>query len=684
MCYTFLLSGNIVRATEPYCSNISFETGDFTNWAGYTWYNSTIPEVRSTSPAYGFGLQTIMTDTNAYDAKTNNKIKKVPGGYRYSARLGDENSNTQAASLRYTLTVDSLNAFLTYQFAVVLLNPTSGHTRAEEPRFKVTILDNNGDTIPDCSNYDVYASDAELNSSFVSYTPPDSSQPVLYRDWTSVGANLLPYLGKTITIEFMATDCTHRGHYGYAYLVANCQPLIITVQYCAGDNIARLSGPIGFETYKWTTQDGTVVGKKQVLELSSPTEGAYYSCQMTSATGCTLSLHSTIARYEPNADFGYDLVDCNKLANKIRFSNPHPAIHGTLNYNWDFGDGTKSTEKNPEHIFQSSGMHKVSLVVSNPPSTCSDSLTREVETFYPPLVGIGGDSTYCATQPAILKGYGAHHYKWSDGSTADSLVVTKNAQVWLIGYSSMGCYTDTIRRSITAEPDWDLTTSGTPLFCTGGSTTLSASGAERYLWSTNDTTSSILVDSVGTYTLLAYNKRGCEKQVSFNVVEDFLPKVTDIHLSSPTVDSRHNVLACSIPAESGVQYSWDMGDNSTETGASISHTYEVSSVLNDYKIQLTATNENGCTNSITQTIDIVPFIPNVFTPNNDNVNDRFLTGYDVQIFDRTGTVIYKGTDGWNGMYKGKPADNDTYFYFIRYVDKNQQTQTKKGAVTLKR
>ena len=26
-CYTFLLSGNIVRATEPYCSNISFETG---------------------------------------------------------------------------------------------------------------------------------------------------------------------------------------------------------------------------------------------------------------------------------------------------------------------------------------------------------------------------------------------------------------------------------------------------------------------------------------------------------------------------------------------------------------------------------------------------------------------------------------------------------------------------------
>lgn len=106
--------------------------------------------------------------------------------------------------------------------------------------------------------------------------------------------------------------------------------------------------------------------------------------------------------------------------------------------------------------------------------------------------------------------------------------------------------------------------------------------------------------------------------------------------------------------------------------------------MNDYKIQLTATNENGCTNSVTQTVDIVPFIPNVFTPNNDNVNDRFLTGYDVQIFDRTGTVIYKGTDGWNGMYKGKPADNDTYFYFIRYVDKNQQTQTKKGAVTLKR
>jgi hypothetical protein len=44
---------------------------------------------------------------------------------------------------------------------------------------------------------------------------------------------------------------------------------------------------IGFETCKWTTQDGTEADNKQMPELSSPTEGAYYSWEMTSATGCT-------------------------------------------------------------------------------------------------------------------------------------------------------------------------------------------------------------------------------------------------------------------------------------------------------------------------------------------------------------------------------------------------------------
>ena len=127
-----------------------------------------------------------------------------------------------------------------------------------------------------------------------------------------------------------------------------------------------------------------------------------------------------------------------------------------------------------------------------------------------------------------------------------------------------------------------------------------------------------------------------------------------------------------------------MGDGSTETGSTIQHTYAVSGTLPDYKITLTSTNANGCVNTAFQMVDVVPFIPNVFTPNNDGVNERFLPDMDLQVFDRYGTLLYKGTDGWDGMFKGKLMDNDTYFYLIHYSDKYKQAQTRKGYVTLKK
>ncbi len=164
-------------------------------------------------------------------------------------------------------------------------------------------------------NYDVYASDAELSNSFVSYKPAGSDEPVLYRDWTTVGANLLPYLGKTVTIEFMAADCTHKGHYGYAYFVAECHPLYITVKYCTGDNSARLTAPDGFQTYKWLNEKREVISNSRAYDDTNPMEGAVYTCDMTSATGCSISLTSTIAKYEPQCDFEYNTVDCNNLTN---------------------------------------------------------------------------------------------------------------------------------------------------------------------------------------------------------------------------------------------------------------------------------------------------------------------------------------------------------------------------------
>jgi len=77
-----------------------------------------------------------------------------------------------------------------------------------------------------------------------------------------------------------------------------------------------------------------------------------------------------------------------------------------------------------------------------------------------------------------------------------------------------------------------------------------------------------------------------------------------------------------------------------------------------------------------QTNDIE--IPNVFTPNGDQINDFFvadgLTGqWDMNIYDRWGTLVFASEDasgaGWDGHnILGLEAGPGVYFYIIKKKD----------------
>jgi gliding motility-associated-like protein len=166
-------------------------------------------------------------------------------------------------------------------------------------------------------------------------------------------------------------------------------------------------------------------------------------------------------------------------------------------------------------------------------------------------------------------------------------------------------------------------------------------------------------------------------------VEYPFPKA-DFTISAPTVDSRHNQITCMVPNQNEVQYVWDMGDGSKETGPTIQHAYNVSNSLFEYAITLSATSKYDCVSSSSKTVEIIPFVPNVFSPNGDGVNDVFMPQIDLQIFDRYGKMLYNGTSGWDGIYQGRLVDPDTYFYLIHYKDRSQQLLTKKGSLTLLR
>lgn len=694
--FAFIFLNNI-SGVNPYCTNLGFELKNFTNWTGYTWVDK--QDGTYSPPVEGFvtNRHEIIT-TQGYDATVGGTIlKMIPDGFSASTKLGStyRGNGGLHQSLRYDLDVTTENALIIMHFAVVLHDPNNAdHQTIDEPRFKLTIYDERGNLIPDCANYDVYASNARVGGWQRRVYAYSGGIPVYlyWRDWTAVGINLSNYIGKKVTIEFMSANCRRSGHFGYAYFAAECLPMDITVDFCRGSQQATLNAPNGFVLYEWKNARGEILGNNQRLTITNPLEGETYSCALLSATGCEITLNTTIYRYEPNAKFTNDRIDCNNLNNTLRFYVNELPTHGELKYNWSFGDGTTSTEAQPVHQFKSvSGWVPVSLVVTNPPSSCSDTFTTMVETFYPPLISIQGDTTYCPGKTTTLKGYGADHYVWKlNGDTisnADSVTVgAPGGLLELTGFTSKEECSAIKYKTIIEEPYWDFSATSDTYFCKYKNVVLNAKGALTYRWSeSNSTSPSLTVDKPGIYTVTGTNKRGCEKSISINVREIDLPK-TGFTVMPELIDSRHNEIQCFIPQEVDVKYYWDFGDGEKDSlKNAVRHNFTGLTQINELKtITLRAINAYGCDSVAQRSVTVGPFFPNVFTPNTDGINDKFLKGIDVIISDRYGQVIYKGNEGWNGKFGNSGSDlpPDTYFYYATYTNPYGEFKTRKGFVTL--
>lgn len=85
-------------------------------------------------------------------------------------------------------------------------------------------------------------------------------------------------------------------------------------------------------------------------------------------------------------------------------------------------------------------------------------------------------------------------------------------------------------------------------------------------------------------------------------------------------------------------------------------------------------------------------IPNVFTPNGDNVNDTFkivlgdVTTIDFKLYNRWGNLIHETSNKtilWDGRTtSGEPCTNGVYFYTLKYIDGNGVSQNKTGYISL--
>ncbi len=131
---------------------------------------------------------------------------------------------------------------------------------------------------------------------------------------------------------------------------------------------------------------------------------------------------------------------------------------------------------------------------------------------------------------------------------------------------------------------------------------------------------------------------------------------------------------------------WDFGDGSPlDDSAQPTHSYQVTGL---YDVTLRFYNEQDCFKEYTLTIEIGGKysikVPDIFTPNNDGVNDFFqfesagITNFSMEIYDLWNNLLYAeeftagslgGSWGWNGkLSTGEPFTGKIFKYVFKGVD----------------
>jgi gliding motility-associated-like protein len=231
------------------------------------------------------------------------------------------------------------------------------------------------------------------------------------------------------------------------------------------------------------------------------------------------------------------------------------------------------------------------------------------------------------------------------------------------------------------------------IFCNNEIITLTAiSNTNNIIWSNGTIADSIVVTNSGTYIATASNSCGTASDsvvLAFsNVVANF-----DIDVYSGNVPLVVNFTNNSSNANT---FLWNFGDNMTDSSENAAHVYYE---VGQFPVTLIASDSLGCSDTLNYEFidveeEILFFIPNVFTPNEDELNDVFkvvgsnIIGIKAQIFNRWGALIYEW-DQTNGFWDGRTTSGaeatvGTYTYIIDVKFKSDSSVIKVGHVTLLR
>lgn len=413
---------------------------------------------------------------------------------------------------------------------------------------------------------------------------------------------------------------------------------------CAGQQAVIHAG---FPAASHLWSDGSMADSIVVVDAGA------YTVEMTDSLGCFVS-HTTTVTVDalPLVTLGPDTSLC------IGETWMLDAGNAGAQYLW-------STTETTQLI--STGTAGEFTVLVTDANLCSGTDTIVIS-FDPLPIVVLSDTAVCISESILLDaGNPGSYYAWSTGESTQVIAVDTVSGTYSVVVTTAQFCTDSANALIDfiAFPPVDL--GPDTALCEGETLTMSvAGGMVSYLWSNGLLGPGTWTTQGGDLWVSVFNGY-CTSHDTIGVVFNPLPApalATDTACCLDYPPSRLDLDA----GNAGCSFRWSTGDTTQRITVTTYGQYLVTITTPlGCSIEESALVREHCLSTL--------FVPNSFTPDDDDLNERFIPiGTNIatlrlRIFDRWGELIHEGMDadaGWDGKANGTPVQDGVYVWQVTY------------------
>ena len=476
-------------------------------------------------------------------------------------------------------------------------------------------------------------------------------------------------------------------------------------------------------SYNWSPASGIVSGGN----TSTPTfslAGTYSAVVTNTTNNCASSAGSNVVTVVSNTNS--PVLSLSSASNTgtlncaILSINITPTItpSSNLTYTWSGSSGLASPANQSTATFTAIGIY--SLSVTNTVTGCS-SAANASSTFtvyqnnFTPTVSVVPTSSNttiaCASNTVVSYAFNSNASSgssnvWNAGGITTPTFATTSGGVYtltVVDAVSSCSTTNTFTVINASSPPANLSAGvNVAIPCGLTTTTLlattSSSNTINYTWVapasgtivSGGNTASPLINGIGIYSVTAIDAiTGCVATATVNVVSG---NVFANFSASPNQGIAPLSVTFTNTSQNAISYIWNFGNGNLSSVTNPTTIYNNGGTFTVVLIATSGPCKDTAYAIIVVEDSLMMSIPNVFTPNNDNVNDVFTinsTGVkeiSLSIFNRWGEKLYDFTGpkaGWDGIAtNGGAAPDGTYFYFVKVVGFNKKMIEQHGSFTL--